>query len=442
MLLDDQLNYVGGNNQSGAIQVGNAGTTSGGGLQPALTPPSRIQIQKSGFLYIYLSNATPAWNVFFDNLSVRHYAGPLLEENHYYPFGLAMAGISDKALKPGYNENKYRYNGKELENKEFADGSGLEDYDYGARMLDVQLGLWRSIDPLASSSFNYSPYAYVENNPINSTDPNGMERATYTPDPKPDDPMFAPKDQEDKVDWKNINNGVYFSTHSIPKRKTPQRSEYGNVLSSTVVHRNSDGSYTVVAAKNDKDNNIYLEGTKQVVGQTENPFEFMTTDDATGGYNGVYHATFRLDKLPDGNKVIAGIASFWSMFTKVPGMSSLEMLGILAFMSKNGGNWDLKHYYANSPNGIYTPFSHDGKVATIRTMSNILFGKNMRSVHDNAMDSRFLTPEKFYETSMHFVGAYNQYKNGGNGYNPGYPFYGEHQYSGTSIFYGYFGTKP
>jgi hypothetical protein len=29
-----------------------------------------------------------------------------------------MAGISDKALKGNYAENKYRYNGKELQNKD------------------------------------------------------------------------------------------------------------------------------------------------------------------------------------------------------------------------------------------------------------------------------------------------------------------------------------
>ena len=107
--------------------------------------------------------------------------GPIiLEESHYYPFGLKHKGYNEPEQYERYwgngvvtnqsvNSNKYKYNGKELQ-----DELGLNMYDYGARNYDPALGRWMNIDPLAETFYHLSGYNYVNNNPINSTDPNGM----------------------------------------------------------------------------------------------------------------------------------------------------------------------------------------------------------------------------------------------------------------------------
>jgi RHS repeat-associated protein len=94
---------------------------------------------------------------------------------YYTAFGLTMAGISSKALKTNYAENKYKYSGKELQNIEFSDGTGLEWDDFGARMYDGQIGSWRAIDPSGEKYLNYSPYNYVLGNPLSIIDPDGMK---------------------------------------------------------------------------------------------------------------------------------------------------------------------------------------------------------------------------------------------------------------------------
>jgi RHS repeat-associated protein len=87
-----------------------------------------------------------------------------------------MAGISDKALKSQYAQNKYRYNGgNELQNQEFSDGSGLELYESTYRLYDPQLGRFGQVDPLAFLTSEWSSYAFALNNPILRNDPTGLK---------------------------------------------------------------------------------------------------------------------------------------------------------------------------------------------------------------------------------------------------------------------------
>ncbi len=85
----------------------------------------------------------------------------LLQADSYYPFGYKMPGLSYQ----NGAENKFTYNGKELE-----DEFGLDWYHYGARYYDPVIGRWWNIDPLGQF---HSAYLANANNPIIYKDEDG-----------------------------------------------------------------------------------------------------------------------------------------------------------------------------------------------------------------------------------------------------------------------------
>jgi RHS repeat-associated protein len=161
VLLDEQFKYVA--SSSGFEQVPDESYYNNTTSTPQVYGHTKVNlpINKNGYLYVYVSNETQNINVFFDNLQVTHIRGPLVEETHYYPFGLTMSGISSKAA--GGVENKKKYNSYEL-NTDF----DLNLYETFYRFHDPQLGRFWQIDP-KPTDFE-SPYAAMGNNPIKNFD--------------------------------------------------------------------------------------------------------------------------------------------------------------------------------------------------------------------------------------------------------------------------------
>ncbi|KOF04090.1 hypothetical protein OB69_03635 [Roseivirga seohaensis subsp. aquiponti] len=127
-----------------------------------------VNITQGGYVYVYLSNeGQTGFDVYFDDLNITHTKGAILQEDHYYPFGLNISALSSTA--PLSKPNNYKFNGNE-EQTEF----DLNLYDFNARMYDATLGRFANIDPLADVETSWTPYRAFYDNPISYSDPSGL----------------------------------------------------------------------------------------------------------------------------------------------------------------------------------------------------------------------------------------------------------------------------
>ncbi|MEZ4824834.1 MAG: DUF6443 domain-containing protein [Bacteroidia bacterium] len=90
----------------------------------------------------------------------------IVQEDHYYPFGMRMGG---KSYQSGM-ENDIRFNGKSL-----VSDLNVDLYDYGFRWYMPDIGRFVSVDPLTDKYTYLTPYQFAENTPIQAVDMDGLE---------------------------------------------------------------------------------------------------------------------------------------------------------------------------------------------------------------------------------------------------------------------------
>jgi len=168
LFFNDALELIPGGSTSVQVPEYPMGANDWVVLNPNMTSTACCVSDGPGYVIIYVDNQSIGKKVWFDNITVEHYTSEVLDENHYYPFGLTLS-IAESA-QGSVAKNPHKYNSKELE-KAFA----LETYDYGARLYSSQTGRWFGIDEEAESYIEQSPYNYVGNNPIRRADIDGRD---------------------------------------------------------------------------------------------------------------------------------------------------------------------------------------------------------------------------------------------------------------------------
>lgn len=216
----------------------------------------------------------------------------ILEENHYYPFGLKHTYNATKNdyLKDPITGNvvldpvvrmarQYQYNGKE-----FQDELGLNFYDYGARNYDAALGRWMNIDPLAEVYVFNSPFSFTNNNPVVNREMDGRYFEEGSKDEKRANRIERRADRRadrlerkaDRLDAKGKNSGdlrdrageLRQSAQDIRDMKADQTTQYkyGKLGSDDAKALSLNGPSTLLTGQNSKGDNVVTMFTEKNMG--------------------------------------------------------------------------------------------------------------------------------------------------------------------------------
>ena len=119
----------------------------------------------------------------------------ILEENHYYPYGLKHAGygLNTTDQNAAY---KYRYNSREWQNELDINFTSMD-----FRLYDNALGRFFGIDALSEQNHYLSTYNFADGNPVIFSDPTGLDAVQDIFD----------KSGSGETFWENAGNGNFVS---------------------------------------------------------------------------------------------------------------------------------------------------------------------------------------------------------------------------------------
>lgn len=315
-------------------------------------------------------------------------SGEVVQRTDYYPFGMT-AGL-------GYNgnpDNKYLFAGKELQDDQIGSVS-LDWVDFGRRMYDPQLGIFRVQDRFAEKYHWMTPYQYAANNPIKFTDFNG------------DSINVAAIQQYDK------KNGTDFLTKIISDLNSQTGYTFSVSASGQLVYAQDKDGNAIISTTTDKNGNTVQVGSQEArdimssaIGNETTAFARIVPGSSNaprnGGLinlnpaqiNGFISGANNLDNRTLGwgmsfmhetlhSKVGGGLSDYLPAGT-VTGQVEDRLNIVRQQLNQQGGNYGQRMMYQGTyftPTGspIYIPFDDEAYFSIVVGVPPALCGKNIK----------------------------------------------------------------